>query len=115
LDYPTAVLSQSQCLSSSTDDLIDSLAPSPSKKGKKKAQDVPQPVASSSDTLQDSSLPDYLVANPKPGGRESVESAIGAQKPISPHQEINKNLTGLITGYTNIVTLPNQDSDTFGL
>jgi hypothetical protein len=79
----SAVLSQSQCRSSSrtsTDELIESLAspaPSPSKKGKKKAQEVPQPVASSSDTMQDSLLPAYLVPNPtKPGGRESVESAM---------------------------------------
>ena len=73
-------LVQSQRLSISTDSLIDSLvspAPSPSKSaGKAKAQDTPQPVASGSDPQPGSILPTYLLSNPTPGKRESVESAM---------------------------------------
>jgi hypothetical protein len=75
----SASLVQSQRLSSSTDSLIDSLvspAPSPTKKGKAKAQDHPQPVASSSDAQPESILPNYLVPNSNPGKRESVDSAM---------------------------------------
>ena len=73
----SASLVQSQRLSSSTDSLIDSLispstAPSPVKVGKAKAQDLP--VASSSEAVPGSILPDYLQANP--GKRESVDAAM---------------------------------------
>ena len=72
-------LVQSSQLSSSMDSLIDSLvspAHSPTKKGKTKAADPPQPVASSLNVVQNSGLPDYLLPNPSPGKCESVESAM---------------------------------------
>jgi hypothetical protein len=75
----SASLIQSNRLSSSTDSLIDSLvspAPSPTKKGKTKAQDPPQSATSSSEVVPDSILPDCLVPNPNSGKHESVDSAM---------------------------------------
>ena len=120
----SSTLVQSQRLSSSMDSLIDSLVSpptSPTKSGKGKAQDPPQPVALSS--VPGSILPDYLVSNPAPGKCESVESAmkrtdtnftILASKLDNAQVTISDDIKGLRAHLTQLLSDFNAPSNASG-